>query len=93
MENKDLHQLLEQQKHSFKPYFSDRVMNRLEQAKETVDDSFGKALDFLFPRLSLASFATLAILLTVAFISNESLDVNTLLGLSSYEESILFQNF
>ena len=93
MENKDVQKLLSNQTYSFKPYFSDRVMARLEEAKKEIDYSFTKTLDFLFPRISMASFAILCVVLTVAFINHGSMDINTLIGLNSYEESILYPNF
>ena len=93
MEHKDLQKLLSNQTYSFKPYFSDRVMAKLEEAKEDIDHSFSKALDFIFPRISMTSFAILCVVLMVAFINNGSMDINTLIGLNSYEESVLYPNF
>lgn len=92
MENKNLQDLLSQQKHSFKPYFSDRVMAKLTDTKEKVEFSFEQALDYLFPRITASSFAILSIVLLVAFISNGSMDIDTILGLSDYEENIFFQD-
>jgi hypothetical protein len=92
MENKNLQGLLSQQKHSFKPYFSDRVMTKLTDTKEKIEFSFEQALDYLFPRITVSSFAVLGIVLLVAFINNGSMDIDTLLGLSDYEQNIFFQD-
>ena len=92
MENKNLQDLLSQQKHSFKPYFSDRVMAKLTDSKEKIEFSFEQALDYLFPKITASSFALLGIVLLVAFINNGSMDIDTLLGLSDYEQNIFFQD-
>lgn len=93
MENKNLQDLLKNQQYSFKPYFSDRVMNQLGNAKLKAEDSFNHALDFLFPRIAFPSFAMLAIIFIVAAISNGSMDIDTLIGLKNYEEELLLQKF
>ena len=92
MENENLENLLSQQQHSFKPYFSDRVMAKLTDTKEKIEFSFEQALDYLFPKITASSFAVLSIVLLLAFISNGSIDIDTLIGLSDYENNILLQN-
>ena len=93
MENKNLEDLLKNQQYSFKPYFSDRVMNQLNNAKENVEDSFARTLDFLFPRIAFPSFAMLAIIFAIVVIRNGTMDIDTLIGLKDYEEALLLQKF
>ncbi len=85
MENKELQQLLENQKYSFKPYFSDRVMAGLEAMPGKLENSFEKALDFLFPKLSFGSMAVVALLLAGTYISTGNLDLDSITGVYSLE--------
>lgn len=92
MENEELHNILAKQRYSFKPYFSDRVMKGIESVPEVVEDSFNQALDYLFPRISMASMSVLSIVILLVMINTGSFDIDMLLGLSDYEENIHLQS-
>lgn len=92
MENKNLQDLLSQQQHSFKPYFSDRVMAKLTDTKEKVEFSFEQALDYLFPKITASSIAVFGVVLLFIMFNSSTMDIDVLLGLSDYEENIFFQD-
>ncbi len=92
MENKNLQELLNEQQYQFKPYFSDRVMSRLDSVAEVAEDSFQSVLDYIFPRLTSVSFSLVVIVFMFVSFSEGSFQLDTILGLTDYENYTQFEN-
>lgn len=78
--------------YTFKEGFSDRVLDRIFSAGDTVvrEIEFVRNLNSVFYRIALTGVAAIVLLLISIFIVQGSLSFDSFLGLgSSYDESIL----
>lgn len=78
--------------YSFKYGFTDRVLERVFMATESINRKveFAKYLNLTFYRIALTGAAAIAILLVSMYLMEGSLSFNSLLGLGdNYDESII----
>jgi hypothetical protein len=79
-------------KFSFKPDFSDRVINRIFAAIETGkrEIEFVRSLNYVFYRIAITGVAAIVVLLISIFLMEGSLSFDSFLGLSDTDgESIV----
>ena len=88
MKDQEIIQLLQEQRHSFKPYFSDRVLENIQSTAQEKQNDFSRALDYLFPRMSIGAGIAMATILVISYFSHGTLDINTIMGLDTVQQDI-----
>lgn len=83
-----LQSLLTTQDFRFKPFFSGRLMNKIESLKET--NSFFYGLNYAFMRISMPTMLALCIWIFVFWTVEGSLSIDNFLGVAnlSYDELV-----
>lgn len=79
--------------YSFSNGFTDRVLERVFVAKESINRKieYAKYMNLAFYRIALTGAAAIVIMLISMYITEGSLSFNSLLGLGdNYDESIVF---
>ncbi len=92
MENKHLHEILSEQQYSFKPYFAERVIAKIEEGAQGIVSPFKSVLDFLFPKISGIALVASIVLLVISINSTGSFDFDSLTGLNTLEENVFYQD-
>lgn len=91
-DNENLKRLLQSQNTAFKPFFVGRVMNRIEQLEATQG---APTLAAAFARVALPGLAVAVALLLGVYLSQGSLNLDSLTGLSDLyvEDVMLYETF
>jgi hypothetical protein len=87
-----LHDLKGEEAFAFKPFFTGRVMHRIEQLAEQKPE-FASALQFAFRRLALPAFAIMLGLVVITLVSEQSLSLEAITGFSEISVDDLWTEY